>query len=55
MARPPRVGAAVMAWLAGVCLVDATFLLHVGHWPAALGAVACFALTRWGHRHILGS
>jgi 4-hydroxybenzoate polyprenyltransferase len=55
MARPPRVPAAVMAWLAGICLVDATFLVHLGYWPVALIAVACFGLTRWGHRYILGS
>lgn len=50
------VPAAVMRWLAAICLVDAAILLLVAApvaWPAL--AVACFALTRRAHRRIAGS
>jgi hypothetical protein len=54
-ARPPRTGLAVMGWLAGMCLVDALYLLVLGRPGLALIAAGCFALTVLGHRRILGS
>ena len=50
------VPAAVMRWLAAICLVDAATRLLLAAsalWPAL--AVGCFALTRRAHRRIAGS
>lgn len=51
----PRPMQAVLAMLAGFCLVDAWTLLLLDHWPAALVAGACFIATIWGHRRIAGT
>jgi len=54
-AAPPRIGPAVHAWLAGICLVDA-FYLSLLERPAYVAiALACFGLTLLGHRFIPGT
>jgi 4-hydroxybenzoate polyprenyltransferase len=52
---PPRIGDAVMMWLAGICLVDAYFLTLLDEPVLAVVAAACFVLTRLGHRFIRGT
>lgn len=54
-AVPPRTRHAVMAWLAGICLVDAFLLAWLGRPWWAMAAAGCFAATTAGHRRILGS
>ena len=54
-AKPPRTVPAILTWLSGMCLIDAYFLTLLGYPIAALIAGACFALTAWGHRKILGT
>ncbi len=52
---PPRVNLAVRGWLAGICLLDAYFLVLVG-WPrAAWAAAGCFGLTVLGQRRVAGT
>lgn len=52
---PPRVSQAVRGWLAGICLLDAYFLVLVG-WPrAAWAAAGCFGLTVLGQRRVAGT
>jgi hypothetical protein len=46
---------AVMAWIAGMCLLDAFYLSLLNQPVAAGAALALFLLTRMGHRRILGS
>lgn len=55
LARPPRLGQAVPAWLAGICLLDSLYLALLDE--PALGAVAlgCFIVTTAAHRRILGT
>lgn len=51
-----RVPAAVMRWLAGICLFDAALLAILGTPPAVVaGACAAFLLTRRAQRRIAGS
>lgn len=54
-ARPPRTVQAVLTWLSGISLVDAFFLTLLDRpgWAAVAGA--CFVVTAWGHRHVLGT
>jgi hypothetical protein len=54
-AQPPKTIHAVLCWLSGMCLVDAYFLTLLGQPMVALAAGGCFALTAWGHRHIMGT
>jgi 4-hydroxybenzoate polyprenyltransferase len=54
-ARPPKTLQAVLAWLSGICIVDAYFLALLDAPLLAAMAVACFLLTEWGHRKILGT
>jgi hypothetical protein len=52
---PLRVHLAVRGWLAGICLLDAYFLLLMG-WPrAAWAAAGCFGLTVLGQRRVAGT
>jgi 4-hydroxybenzoate polyprenyltransferase len=53
--RPPRMRAAVMGWLAAICLADAYFLTLLDRPVPAAGAGVLFVLTILGHRRILGS
>jgi len=46
---------AVLGWLAGFCLIDATVLAAIGRPELAGIALACFVLTTLGHRMILGT
>ena len=55
LARPPNTTNAILTWLAGMCLLDAFYLTLLDQPILALGAIACFALTTIGHRHILGT
>lgn len=54
-ASPPRIGPAILTWLAGLCLMDAYFLTLLGQWHAALLCGACFLITVLGHRRIAGT
>jgi 4-hydroxybenzoate polyprenyltransferase len=54
-AKPPRTMEAVLTWISGMCLVDAYFLTLLNRLDLALVALACTALTAWGHRRILGT
>ncbi|MCA9432100.1 MAG: UbiA family prenyltransferase [Candidatus Omnitrophica bacterium] len=52
---PPMTKEAVLTWLSGMCLLDAFFLSLMDQ-PILFGlAVACFVLTHFGHRKILGT
>ncbi len=53
--KPPRIGLAVMAWLAGICLIDGYFLLLLDRPLPGLIAAGCFVLTILGHRRIAGT
>ena len=54
--RPtPRIGKAVLGWLAGICLADAFVLALLGATPLILIALGCFAITVAGHRLIMGT
>jgi 4-hydroxybenzoate polyprenyltransferase len=56
LVRPPvRVVPAIMAWLAGICLVDAFFLTILDRPLVALVAAGLFVVTALGHRRILGT
>ncbi|MBL7648498.1 MAG: UbiA family prenyltransferase [Candidatus Hydrogenedentes bacterium] len=52
---PPRVVPAVLGWLAGISLLDAFFLTLTPFPWLSLVALACFAVTVWGHRRIAGT
>ncbi len=54
-ARPPRLGRAVGAWLAGICLVDGYYLLVLDRPALACAAAACFVATVIGHRFVKGT
>ena len=54
-AKPPKTMEAVLTWISGMCLVDAYFLTLLNRLDFALIALACTALTAWGHRRILGT
>jgi 4-hydroxybenzoate polyprenyltransferase len=51
----PRVVHAVLIWLAGICLLDGIWLALLPRSALALAAWACFGLTVWAHRRILGT
>ena len=51
LARPKS----IMAWLAGLCLLDALALAMLGQPAWALVTIACFLLTKTAHRIIMGS
>jgi len=53
--RPPLTRHAVMAWLAGICLIDAFFLMLLDQSAMALLAGACFGLTLAAQRFIAGT
>ncbi len=53
--RPPEIKRAVLGWLAGFCLLDAFYLTLLNRPDLAWAALACFAVTLWGHRRILGT
>lgn len=52
---PPKVVPAVLGWLAGISLLDAFFLTLTPFPGLSLAALACFAVTVWGHRRIAGT
>ncbi len=52
---PPKVVPAVLSWLAGISLLDAFFLTFTPFPWLSLAALACFAVTVWGHRRIAGT
>lgn len=52
---PPRIGAAVTMWIAGISLADATLCLLAGSLVGAAACVACFLVTCWGQRRIAGT
>ena len=52
---PPKVVPAVLGWLAGISLMDAFFLTFTPFPWLSLAALACFAVTVWGHRRIAGT
>jgi hypothetical protein len=45
----------VLGWLAGISLLDAFFLTLTPFPWLSLAALACFAVTVWGHRRIAGT
>ena len=53
--QPPQTMKAILCWLSGICLIDAYILTLLGALPMALTACACFVLTAWGHRKIMGT
>ncbi len=55
LARKQALKQAVMAQLAGFCLIDAAILVMLEQWWLAGVAVAAFLLTVWGHRRIAGT
>lgn len=52
LARPPRRGAAVAVWIAGISLVDAFFLTLLGRPWLAVAALGCWALTVAAQRRL---
>jgi 4-hydroxybenzoate polyprenyltransferase len=54
-AKPPDTKAAIQLWISGMCLIDAFFLTLLQQPLAALGALICFGLTVYSHRHIAGT
>lgn len=52
---PPDLKRAVVAWLAGICLVDAFYLTVLDRPGLAAVAVACFAITRLWQRVVIGT
>jgi 4-hydroxybenzoate polyprenyltransferase len=52
---PPRVKDAVMAFISGICLVDALYLCLMERLPLALIAVACCVLTVMLQRRVSGT
>ncbi len=55
LAQPPRTKNAVLAWLSGICLIDAFYLTLLDQTQFAAAALGCFVLTAIGHRYILGT
>lgn len=51
----PRIQKTVMGLLAAICLMDGFFLTLLDQQGLALIALACFFITAWGHRYILGT
>ncbi|MEM7228241.1 MAG: UbiA family prenyltransferase [Planctomycetota bacterium] len=54
-ATPPRIGASVLGWLAGISLLDAMLLSSWGQTEMASLAGLCFLCTLVLHRFILGT
>src|SRR5690606_2335518 len=54
-AAPLRISQAVMAWIAGIALMDAFILALLGEQGLVIVAVGAFFLTIAGHRTIAGS
>ncbi len=52
---PPRIGPAILMWIAAICLIDAYLALLARSIPLALGCIACFLLCRAGQRRIAGT
>ncbi|MEX2215760.1 MAG: UbiA family prenyltransferase [Phycisphaeraceae bacterium] len=52
---PPKPVKAILAWLSGMCLIDAYWLVLLGQNEFAMVAAGCFVLTVAGHRKILGT
>jgi len=55
LSDPPRTKQAVMAWLAGISLLDVWFITLLGRPLVAALAIACFVITVLGHRRISGT
>lgn len=55
MQRPPRVQVAVLAQLAGICLLDAYYLSLLEQPTLVVIAWACFVITMIGHRRVSGT
>lgn len=51
-ANPPRIGAAITGWLAGICLIDALYVALLDQPRLALACVGCFIVTRGMQRII---
>ena len=55
LGQNPRIQKTVMGLLAAICLMDGFFLTLLDQQGLALVALACFFVTAWGHRYILGT
>ena len=55
LSQSPRIQKTVMGLLAAICLMDGFFLSLLDQHGLALIALACFFITAWGHRYILGT
>jgi len=55
MAPRPNTRRAVMAWIAGMCLLDMWFIVLLGRPLLAVLAGGCFVLTLLGHRRVSGT
>lgn len=55
LSQRPRIQKTVMGLLAAICLMDGFFLTLLDQQGLALIALACFFITAWGHRYILGT
>jgi 4-hydroxybenzoate polyprenyltransferase len=53
--RPPRIGAAVVVWIASISLFDAYVALLSGSIAYGVLAFACFPLVRFAQRRIAGT
>jgi hypothetical protein len=53
--RPPKVGAAVTMWIAGISVIDAFYCILSGSLPLAAVCAIAFLVTRWGQRRIAGT
>ncbi len=53
--QPPQPPRAIMGWLAGICLADATWAALFDRLDLAGLCAGCFVLTVLAHRRILGS
>jgi 4-hydroxybenzoate polyprenyltransferase len=52
---PPRIGPAILMWIAAICLIDAYLALLARSIPLALGCIACFLACRALQRRIAGT
>ena len=53
--KKPKPVKAILAWIAGMCLIDAYWLVMLGQNAYAAVAAGCFVLTVVSHRKILGT
>ena len=53
--KPPKIGPAVMLWIATISIYDAYVMFLARSLPLAMIAFVCFALTRWAQRRIAGT